>query len=393
MSSFFQLVFSKNPHIKKHFDKIKSLPENENFSDEMIFETFSKYKKYLQLFKNKNFNILSFQSFEKMEDSMHEIIQQHEVMSLCKSMLSAKYMNLVSNNSLSIFRSLIDAGLSRNEINPYLSKIKAFSKPEQFEEVLKKCYEDNISFDINSILQKIKQHSLNVEVAYLSHKDKILILKINDYIASNKLGSSSWCISYNKNYFERYTKKQHPKNKIYANQYFYYDFKLDKTHRFSMVGSTLTFNHHVFSADRFDRSLTFNEDIIKFIYKIHIQKFHNQSFLLKRFIKTLKGDSLESLSYIKEKINSFNVKEFSDKEMLSILICLERFKAAAKRSADNFYLSLLFKKYGETKEIPEFVINYFEENKPNLIVKLHYSGFNIQSKALAYLDKQKLNVK
>ncbi len=393
MSNFFQLVFNKNPHIKKHFDKIKSLPINHNFSEEMIFDIFSKYKKFQQLFKNNQFNIIQIDSFESMEDTMHEIIQKHEVMLLCKSMLSSKYMNLVSETSLNILRSLIDSGLQRSDINPYLSKIKAFNQQEQLSEVLQKCYEDHISFDINSILSKIKKQKLNAEVAYVNHKTKILVLKINDYLASNQLGSSSWCISYSKNFFERYTKMKHPKNKIFAIQYFYYDFKLPKTHRLSMVGATLSFDHYIFAADRFDSQLTpqyniiKNNEIVNFIYTIHTEKYHNQSFLLKRFLYTLKGDSLESFLFIKEKINSLKIKKLTDQEIISILVCFERFKASVKRAADNFLTSIIIQKYKDDKHIPESLIEYFEKDKPNFLIKLHYSGFHINSKALQYIKK------
>lgn len=393
MSNFFQLVFNKNPHFKKHFDKIKSLPINHNFSDEMIFDIFSKYKKFQQLFKNHQLNIIQIDSFESMEDKMHDIIQKHEVMQLCKSMLSSKYMPLVSEQSLKILRTLIDSGLQRADINPYLSKIKAFSKQEQLYDVLQKCYDDHISFDINSILSKIKKQKLNAEIAYVNHKTKILVLKINDYLASNQLGSSSWCISYSKNFFDRYTKMKHPKNKVFAIQYFYYDFKLPKTDSLSMVGATLSFDHYIFAADRFDRELTpkhniiQHNDIVKFIYTIHSEKYHNQSFLLKRLLYTLKGDSIDSFLFIKEKISSLKIKNLTDQEIISILLCFERFKASVKRAADNFLTSIIVQKYKEERKIPESLIDYFEKHKPNFLIKLHYSGFNIHSKVLQYIKK------
>lgn len=76
----------------------------------------------------------------------------------------------------------------------------------------------------------LKSENANTDVV-LDGRD-LLILKINDYKASSILGSASWCISRNENYFKNYTENDN-------SQYFIYDFSKDSSDNDSMIGITL----------------------------------------------------------------------------------------------------------------------------------------------------------
>lgn len=85
-------------------------------------------------------------------------------------------------------------------------------------------------FNIDAIKKKIKDKKCAVEV--ILERPDLLVIKPLDYSASNVLGSSSWCISYSKNYWDSYAD-------VFSNQYFIYDFTKSLSDKKSMIGVTV----------------------------------------------------------------------------------------------------------------------------------------------------------
>jgi len=85
-------------------------------------------------------------------------------------------------------------------------------------------------FNLDAIKKKIKDKKYNVEV--ILERPDLLVIKPFDYSASNALGSSSWCISYAKNYWDSYAD-------VFSNQYFIYDFTKSLSDKKSMIGVTV----------------------------------------------------------------------------------------------------------------------------------------------------------
>jgi len=91
---------------------------------------------------------------------------------------------------------------------------------------------DNLSggFNLTAMKNKIKDKGCNVEVVL--ERPDLLVIRPIDYNASNALGSSSWCISYSKNYWDSYAD-------VFSNQYFIYDFTKPLSDKKSMIGVTV----------------------------------------------------------------------------------------------------------------------------------------------------------
>lgn len=64
----------------------------------------------------------------------------------------------------------------------------------------------------------------------------MVIMKVNDFEASSKIGSASWCLSRTEHYFESYVTS--PKNY----QFFIFDYSKQSTDKDSMIGITLRQN-------------------------------------------------------------------------------------------------------------------------------------------------------
>jgi hypothetical protein len=98
-------------------------------------------------------------------------------------------------------------------------------------------FNDNIKSLINSFndfdIESIKIKAVSNKVKVISDSDNILILEIENFDQSKKLGSGSWCISRNKTYFDQYTEKG-------GKQYFIYDFNQTSKSVKSLLGVTLT---------------------------------------------------------------------------------------------------------------------------------------------------------
>lgn len=88
----------------------------------------------------------------------------------------------------------------------------------------------NLGGDFNkeTFLKRVKGHNVDI----ILERPDLLVLRPLDYRASQELGSQSWCISYNKSYWDSYVD-------VFSNQYFIYDFTKNLSEKESMIGATI----------------------------------------------------------------------------------------------------------------------------------------------------------
>ncbi len=91
---------------------------------------------------------------------------------------------------------------------------------------------DNLSGGFNLDAMKKKISDTKSKVNIVLERPDLLVLQPLDYDTSNKLGSTSWCISYSKNYWDSYAD-------VFSNQYFIYDFSKKTSDKKSMIGVTV----------------------------------------------------------------------------------------------------------------------------------------------------------
>lgn len=168
--------------------------------------------------------------FDRLED-MYDYIQEFEI---------NKKVNQVIKSIPSKARELVNSDFKRLiASSPELSEllIKWYSRKGGKYKDIKSLYADTVSFinnnkgDFNLETMKNKIKNLNVDI--IVDTDNLLLLRINDYAASAKIGSKSWCIVTSKNQWDSYVN-------VFTTQYFVYDFTKDRSDKRHMIGFTIS---------------------------------------------------------------------------------------------------------------------------------------------------------
>lgn len=231
-----ELLHNK-PTVAKAF--INALSKDEtyrNFSTALI--AINTYKEKENILKLSDFNIVNmlsnnnFKDFEALDDLMNVTVKKHDVRQYAHSIISNKYKYLYNESTYKIFEELFDAGVSKGLLdNSIGKKIAAFKDPESLNSALESFLSNFNNFDCEAM--KVKAQNINADIVF--SEGNLLILKINDFVQSKYLGSSSWCISRDKHYFESYTSDK-------ADQYFVYNFSKDSKDNESIIGITIKNN-------------------------------------------------------------------------------------------------------------------------------------------------------
>lgn len=204
--------------MKKHFhkmiendkknNKIKNVHYIQDIKDviDSYYKNKNVLKQYVNIDKGNNnyFNIMDDNKtnlawHEYVGDSISKLKEHSAVKKYAGSYLRS-YKSLLNDESLSLFKVLMDKDLEREDLSKKLSKIAAYDT-EDLNKALSKIVED-VSLSADSIINKINDEDLNATV--LENENNTLTVMIGDYDASEKLGSSQWCISYNQSNYETY---------------------------------------------------------------------------------------------------------------------------------------------------------------------------------------------
>lgn len=183
-------------------------------------------------------------SFEKLED-LYDYIADFKI---------NKKTNQVIKSLPSRTRKLVDDKLKELiRLNTdYAESIKDFySKKGGRYKDIESLYSDtkdlinNLKGDFN--LESMKEKIKDLDVEIIHESPEVLMVKVNDYDASCKIGSKHWCISTSESYFKSYVNE-------FTNQYFIYDFTKDISDKRHMIGATISPSGEISSAHWADDS-------------------------------------------------------------------------------------------------------------------------------------------
>lgn len=187
------------------------------------------YEYYMEL-RNKNLkvpDINKFNSPEELYDELQKIEAQYKVNKMVQELpsnLKRQYKSLEDKSEIDkLFYELN----SKDERGQLIKKISRYKNLHNLIEVIKSFLEST-SKGFRDMLISLETDS-NVNVIW--SQNNVIVGQIKDYSASCKFGSSSWCISTNKSYFNQYTDK--------GTQYFIWDFNLKSTDPLSLIGITM----------------------------------------------------------------------------------------------------------------------------------------------------------
>lgn len=242
------------------------------------------------ILKNKNINTINLVSdisltIEDIQDIIDNIEVVHSVEKYSQTILSNKYKFLLEPNEnncsidysyieediFSLLKELKEKNVDEKKLQDFIGKkLASFKTQEDFKDAIGKLLNTYNNFNKNYYIDVIK--NMNTEIIF--DKDDILILQINDFETSKKIGSSSWCISRYENNWNNYTKNN---NK----QYFYFDFNKGSNDKKSMIGITID-NNKITAAHYKNDDYAKNDDYVKEIAKkINELNNKNNNFNLK----------------------------------------------------------------------------------------------------------------
>jgi len=262
-------TFNKNPTVAKNFIEI-FYKEESALSIKRLLPSIETYSNNIEFFNNKPFDLKAeyedsfkkygkeiYRVYEDLDDKMNKKIKRHKVHKLAHSIASNKYRNLYNEESYNIIEDIYDLNLKTDVFQEYIGKkIAAYKNPEQFNEGLASFLKSFNGFDMQSMTLKAE----NTGVRIISDSDNKLIIEIENYEQSEKLGSSSWCIVRDESYFNSYTGDGNT-------QYFLYDFSYDSSDNQSMVGFTIDSNGKHYAAHyKNDDEVNENESILVYAH-------------------------------------------------------------------------------------------------------------------------------
>lgn len=269
--------FKKNPTTAKKFKEMSNSVYIKNFYQ--FLNIMNKYKENENILKINNFDLLkSFKEiklnhdknseitvYEKIDDNISKVIRDHKIRNYIHSISSNKYDNLYNEDTYKIAAELYDLKLPSDVLQDYIGKkLAAFKQPEEFNNALKQFADSLNSFTMEATVKKAETFGVQL----ISNTENILILKIKDFTQSEAMGSSSWCISRDEEYFKSYADDRE--------QYFLFDFTKDKIDNSSIIGVTLEKNgtYHAAHYKDDEECEEEQEDLIQYLQE-KVKKYKN----------------------------------------------------------------------------------------------------------------------
>lgn len=371
-------LMKKNPHLYKHFCQMQEREENFLFKNDIVIALYLKIRNHHNLIKVNKINLLEINNFEKMDDLISKLIRESSLNKFISSFLSSKYKKLLNENCIELFSQIYDLKLEKNILNQAFKKVARIHDEKNFESFLVDIIKSNSNFGLSSTLKIIKEQNLNVDVISINHKKNNLILRINDYKSSNILGSSSWCISYSKRWFDNYMKRKCSFG-LTPSQYFIFNFDLPQEHRYSKIGVTVSKNTYIFAADRFDRAIPGSSNICKKIQRIH-NEWIDESYLMRHFLSFVVGKEMEDLNHLMDCLSSVNFKDINSEDLILLSNRLDDFSTKSmKKRTQTFFYKVVSSKYDTSENLDESVVELIKHKYPKVSLLLQKNGYNIKS--------------
>lgn len=230
-----QELLKNKPTIAKFFvDKHNESKFDYRHSFHKVENAVKNFIKHEDILKNNkvNYTVFADKDFEAIDDYISHIVHEHKVKAYANSIFSNKYKHLMNDEALGYFRELYDLEFPVQNLKKSIgSKIAAIKTQEDFTFAVKQLYSTLSGFNYEAKKTMVEQYGAR-EVAY---KDDVLVVEIDNYEQSKKLGSSSWCIVRDSVYFDDYVRDD-------RRQFFIYDFSKKEIDNDAMIGITLDKN-------------------------------------------------------------------------------------------------------------------------------------------------------
>lgn len=296
------LKFKKYPLIynisKNILEKSLIFKEKEFVINELnAFSDFVLNRDNLRNILNSKFDfsneISNFDSFEKIHDKLNDIVIEQKSKRLIREIYSNKYRKLINEDTLKIFKIIIENNIEKKTIQDlFSSKLKIINSSEENND----CLNDFLNKQLNWNKYSFEKKILNFGSSIINNSDDFLCVEIKNYNESKHLGSGQWCISYSFDHYINYKER-------YNSMFFIYDFSKSSKDKESMIGMVFDEKFNIKQAHWRNDDILNNEDIKKY-----------KDIIIKNY--KIKKDYL-----INNKINYIN--EFKDTDCFSSVVITE----------------------------------------------------------------------
>jgi len=191
-------------------------------------------------------NALNYKKFEDLKDDIIIIDNKQRVKSIY-NILPREQKNLINKNDKEFFEKALEVhkiGMMKD----FTRKISVHKSRESLLNFMDEFIDknsDQITFD--SITNSLRE--LNSEIVFQDPDKGLVLAEIFDYPTSNKLGSTSWCISYSEGSWNSYTSGT-------KKQFFLWDFSVSRSDSNFMIGFTTNDRGQITNIhDKYDKSL------------------------------------------------------------------------------------------------------------------------------------------
>lgn len=264
----------KNPSFKKAFiDKL----EPNYYEYKNALKVIENYKNNEDLLKQGQFSLLeelkSSKSFEQIDDTIFKEVKKIAIVKLAHSISSNKYRHLYDDESYSAFSVFFEKGLGTEYLQEQIGrKMALFKTPDEFNSFLNTFLSKLDDFSPEIVEERCKREKASI----ISRENDIYIIKIDNYEQCTLLGSNSWCIVRDRDYFDSYTSDDH-------SQYIVYDFNKSSKDNESIIGFTLKNDGSYYTAHaKNDDHIRINNDLERHIEVVN--DYQNDKKILDKII-------------------------------------------------------------------------------------------------------------
>jgi len=243
---------------------------------------------------------IEYKSYEELIDDINKIKNEKIV----KKFINELPSNLKKRVKMNINEEFKELAIKLYNLPNSKGFFKNISKIKSYIELIKymKDFIEKGEIDYYNLLNELKNID-GVEIVYKNDKDGIIIIKVLDYRASKKLGSTNWCISNSFSMFSNYV--YNPK----CNQYFIWNFNTDED-RYKLIGITIDEKGEVYAAYDFN-----NNDISK-----NLPDYVNKLF---KYLKAPNKEDLKKIKYYIKKNKDIEYEEMKERERRRIAQLIE----------------------------------------------------------------------
>lgn len=190
------------------------------------------FLEHSQILKQYNFDLNNFtdKSFELLDDTINNLVYKNKIKQFAYSILSAKYKHYFNEETEPYFKALFDNDVTTSQLQTFVGKkLAALNSNEDVISMLNGILNHVDGFTQEALTEKLAAWGIEK----IHDNNNVVTFEVTDYEQCKALGTSSWCIVRDEDYFDQYVTDR--KN----NQYLIYDFNKLSTDIESMVGFTV----------------------------------------------------------------------------------------------------------------------------------------------------------